>query len=100
MTITARHCDISDELRARAEAVVTRLAGLVTRAVESTVVFDMVGPLAQAEIRLKGGRGEDFVATAQEKDHRTALDRAEDKVRRQLEKAEAPRRAKGARDAV
>jgi ribosomal subunit interface protein len=99
-TITARHCDISDELRARAAAVVTRLAGLVARPVESTVVFDMVGQLARAEIRLKGGRGEDFLATAQEKDHRTALDRAEDKIRRQLEKAAAPRRAKGARDAV
>ena len=40
-------------------------------------------------------RGEVLVAKGEADDHRTALDRAEDKIRRQVEKASAyPRRSR------
>ncbi len=100
MTITARHCDISEELRQRAEVVLTRLADHVPRALDGTVVFDSA-PTAQAEIRLHSGKGEVIVATGEDRDHRSALDRAEEKVKRQLEKSAGQlRRARGVKDGV
>ncbi len=90
-SITARHCEISDDLRARAEEIVGRLSALVSRPGDALVVFDVEGGEPTAEIRLKGSRGEDFVGGGSAKDHRSALDRAEEKVRRQIEKAGAKR---------
>jgi len=87
-TITARHCEISDELRTRAEEVLNRLGSLADRPVDAAVVFDVAPNLWQVEIRLHISRGDIFVGTGEEKDHRTALDRAEEKVRRQLDKLE------------
>jgi ribosomal subunit interface protein len=85
-TITARHCEISDELHERARLVLGRLANHTSGAVNGMVIFD-VGPIHQtAEIRLHASRDRGFVATAEATDHRTALDRAERKLRRQLEK--------------
>lgn len=98
-TITARHCEISDELRARATTVLVRLEGLVKRAVEGAVIFDVASPLATAEIRLTG-HGEPLLAKGEGKDHRTALDRAEDKIRRQLDRVLQARRGRGAKGAA
>lgn len=99
MTITARHCEISDELRTRASAVLTRLGGLVSRPAEGTVIFDQTSTLANAEIRLAAGT-DIYVASGEGKDHRSALDRAEDKIRRQFEKSAASKRGRGTRGAV
>ena len=93
-TITARHCEIPDALRERAAAVVDRVGSISSRAVEATVVFDEDGPSRTAEIRLHVTRGEVLVATGEADDHRTALDRAEEKLRRQLEKTARPRRSR------
>lgn len=98
-TITARHCEISDELRSRAIAVLARLNGVVSRAVDGAVIFDVAAGKATAEIRLTGS-GEHYVATGEEKDHRTALDRAEDKIRRQIEKTNQAKRGRGAKGAA
>jgi ribosome-associated translation inhibitor RaiA len=46
------------------------------------------------------GSGETVRATGEERDHRTALDRAEDKIRRQLDKATQARRGRGAKGAA
>ncbi|MGH7581486.1 MAG: ribosome hibernation-promoting factor, HPF/YfiA family [Gemmatimonadales bacterium] len=97
-TITVRHCEISDALRERALAVVERLGSIATRPIEATVVFDLEGPQQIAELRLHVSRGEVLVAKGEAEDHRTALDRAEDKLRKQLEKASAfPRRSQANR---
>jgi ribosomal subunit interface protein len=93
-TITVRHCDIPDALRERAAAVLDRLGGFARRPIEATVVFDEDGLLRTAEIRLHLARGEVLVARGEAEDHRTALDRAEDKLRRQVEKASRPRRSR------
>jgi putative sigma-54 modulation protein len=94
-TITARHCEISDALRERALTVVERLGNFASRPIEATVVFDTEGMQQTAELRLHVARGEVLVAKGEAEDHRTALDRAEDKLRRQVEKASAyPRRSR------
>ena len=94
-TITARHTEISEALRERALTVVERLSNIATRPIEATVVFDTEGLQRTAELRLHVPRGEVLVAKAEAGDHRTALDRAEDKLRKQLEKASArPRRSR------
>jgi ribosomal subunit interface protein len=94
-TITARHCEISEALRERALAVVERLGNIATRPMEATVVFDAEGLQQTTELRLHVARGEVLVARAEAEDHRTALDRAEEKLRKQLEKASAkPRRTR------
>lgn len=94
-TITARHSEISDALRERALAVVERLGNMATRPIETTVVFDTEGPLQTAELRLHVSRGEVLVAKGEAEDHRSALDRAEEKLRKQLERASArPRRSR------
>jgi len=99
-TITARHCEISEELRLRAAEVLARLASQVSRPVDGTVIFDQAPLGATVEIRIKPGRGEPLVASGEDKDHRSALDRAEEKLRRQVEKAGNAHRGRSAKDAV
>ena len=89
-TIPARHCEIPEILRERALSVIERLGALAHRPIEGAVVFDTDGGNATAELRLHASRGEVLVARGEGDDHRTALDRAEEKLRRQLDKA-APR---------
>ena len=94
-TITARHCEIPDALRERALVVAERLAALASRPLETAVTFSADGLQQVAELRLHDSRGELFVATGEAADHRTALDRAEEKLRRQIEKANGrPRRSR------
>jgi ribosomal subunit interface protein len=94
-TITARHCEISDALRERAVSVVERLGNMASRPMESAVVFDTDGIGLIVEIRLHLATGDVLVARGDGPDHRTALDRAEEKLRRQIERAsERPRRTR------
>jgi ribosomal subunit interface protein len=86
-TITVRHCEISDALRERAITVVERLGNLASRPMEMTVLFDTDGVQQTAELRLHVPRGEVLVAKGEGADHRSALDRAEEKLRRQVERA-------------
>jgi ribosome-associated translation inhibitor RaiA len=63
--------------------------------VSNHIVFDVQGSTPSAEIRLHLSQGEVMVATGEGPDHRTALDRAEAKLRSQLRKAvERPRRVR------
>jgi ribosomal subunit interface protein len=94
-TVTARHCEITELLRERAVSVIERLGAQAPRPIESTVVFDTDGSQQSVEIRLHVARGEILIAKAEAADHRTALDRAEEKLRRQIERAaDRPRRAR------
>jgi ribosome-associated translation inhibitor RaiA len=47
---------------------------------------------------MRGPNGETLVAKGEDKDHRSALDRAEEKIRRQLDKAVPGKRGRGAKD--
>lgn len=91
-TITVRHTEISERLRTRAVTVVERLGKLALHPMEMAVVFDTDAADSIAELRLHSRRGELLIAKGKGPDHRTALDRAEQKLRRQLERTD-PRRA-------
>ena len=94
--ITSRHGEVAEALRIRAEQVVARLARLANRPTAAHVTFDMDHQRATVEVRLTAARGVIYVASAEAADHRTALDRAASKLRRQLDKQEAsPRRRAG-----
>lgn len=93
-TISARHCEITEALRDRAQAVTARLAQLSPHALEATVVFDATPTTCSVEIRLHVRGGKFLVGAGTAPDHRTALDRAEEKLRPQLEKT-TRRRARG-----
>ena len=97
-TITTRHGEIPDALRQRTGRLVERLARLANRPTAAHVTFGVDHQRATAEVRLTAARGVVHVATAEAADHRTALDRAAQKLRRQLDKQEAhPRRRAAAR---
>ncbi len=95
-TVTARHCEIPEELRDRAIEVMGRFEKLSPHALDGDVVFDVGAEGQSAEIRLHVRRGQILVSTAAADDHRTALDRAEDKLRKQLERATQSRRPRRA----
>ena len=86
-TITARHCEISDALRERASTVTERLSLVALHPLDATVIFDQDGLDAVAELQFRVARDEPLVARAGGEDHRTALDRAEEKMRRQIERS-------------
>ncbi|HEU5262603.1 MAG TPA: HPF/RaiA family ribosome-associated protein [Gemmatimonadales bacterium] len=91
ITITARHCEIPDELRLRARTLLERLRKVATRPHDAQVLFSEDHSAPTVEVRLHTARGVVHVGTADGTDHRSALDRAAAKVRRQLGKA-APKR--------
>jgi ribosomal subunit interface protein len=85
-TVTARHCDIPEELRSRAETLIAKAAKAAHRPQRAEVVFDADHGQKVVEIHLYLPRGQVKVATAEADDFRSALDRAVDKVRNQLDK--------------
>ena len=96
--VTTRHGEVPEPLRLRAEQVVTRLARFAHRPTAANITFDAEHQRATVELRLTAARGVLYVATGEAADHRTALDRAGSKLRRQLDKVTtSPRRAGRAR---
>jgi ribosomal subunit interface protein len=94
-TISARHSEVPEALRERAITVVERLGKVTPRPMDMTVVFDADGLEQTAELRLHLAGGEILVAKGQASDHRSALDRAEEKLRRQVERAsDRPRKTR------
>ncbi|MBA2292844.1 MAG: HPF/RaiA family ribosome-associated protein [Gemmatimonadales bacterium] len=83
-TITGRHVAVDEALRTRATEVLERLGGLTSRAVEATAVFDIVAGHPAAELRLQCAGGPTLVASADGTEHRSALERAGERLRRQV----------------
>jgi ribosomal subunit interface protein len=86
--ITARHGEIAEDLKERAEVLVERLALRTTRPTSAHVTFVTQRSRAEAEIVLNAARGVTYVAKAEADDARTALDRVAAKLQRQLDKAD------------
>ena len=86
VTMTKRHCEISDELKNRATTMVDKLAKVASRPQSAEVIFDEEHGAKVVEIVLSLPRGQTKVAKVEANDFRTALDRAADKVRNQLQK--------------
>jgi ribosomal subunit interface protein len=93
ITITARHCEVPQELRARARRLIERLARVAPRPHDARVVFDADHGRPSVEVRLHAARGVLHVGTARGADQSSALNLAAAKVRRQLDKSPVRRRA-------
>src|SRR2546429_1980367 len=91
ITITARHCEIPDELRARARERLERLARIAPRPHDGRVVFVADHGRPTVEVRLHTARGAVHVGAARGADHPTALDLAVAQVRRPPHQAPPPR---------
>jgi ribosomal subunit interface protein len=85
--ITARHCEVSETLQSRARAVAARLDKLSPHALDATVIFDVSATHHTVELRLRARGRKVLKGAGRGPDHRTALDRAEEKLRPQLLKA-------------
>lgn len=97
ITFTARHCDVPQNLKKRARDLLDKLAKLANRPMRASVVFDDDHQRKVVEMQLYLRRLEPKIASAEADDFRTALDRAVQKLRNQLEKdpPRAVRRVKG-----
>ena len=85
-TVTARHCEIPRTLRAHARRVMERVAKVAHRPQRAQLVFDVDHRQKLAELKVYLPRGTTRVATAEAADFLTALDRAAQKLRHQLER--------------
>jgi ribosomal subunit interface protein len=94
ITITARHTEIDDDLRAHASELVEKVAKLARRPHHAQVIFTADHGEAGVEIEVHVPRGRIHVAKSQAADHRSALDLAIARIKRQIldEKETRPRR--------
>lgn len=100
ITITARHTEIDDDLRAHARELVQKVTKLVRRPHHAQVTFTEDAGLPGVEIEVHAPRGRVHVAKAQEADHRSALDAAIARMKRQLlDEKESPRPRRARRSA-
>jgi ribosomal subunit interface protein len=86
-TVTARHCEIPDDLRQRALEMTEKLAKIAHRPQRMEVVFDEDHQRHVVELKMWLPRGQTLVASGEATDFRTALDRANDRLRAQLDKS-------------
>jgi ribosomal subunit interface protein len=84
--VTARHCEIDDELRQRAIGLVQKAAKLTGRPRRAEVVFDDDHKRKIVEFQLYLPAGHTYVASAEASSFLTAMDRAAAKLRNQLDK--------------
>ena len=93
VTITARHAEIDDDLRAHAKDLVEKVAKLVRRPHHAQVVFTDDHGEAGVEIEVLLPLSDGTVLTkSAAADHRSALDLAIARVKRQLlDEKEKPR---------
>ncbi len=85
--VTARHCEIPNELKARAVSALEKVARAAHRPQRAQVVFDADHGRKVVELQLHLPRGQLKVATAEANDFQSALDGAIAKMRNQLDKA-------------
>lgn len=96
ITITARHTEIDDDLRGHAKALVEKVVKLVRRPHHAQVIFTEEHGETGVEIEVHVPRGRTYVATSQAADHRSALDGAIARIKRQVldeKETRRPRRA-------
>ena len=85
-TVTARHCTIPDSLRDEAERMLRRFQRLHTRATSALVCFEKEAFERTVEVRLNVGGGPPIIAHASGPTFRSALERAFDRLDRQVKR--------------
>ena len=86
VTITTRHCNIPDSLRDQSERLIRRFQRLHTRATSAVLCFEGEGFEKSVAARLHLGGGPPVVAHASGPTFRAALDRAFDRLERQVKR--------------
>ena len=84
ITITVRHTEVDDDLRAHTRELVGKVVKLVRRPHHAQVIFTEDHGEAGVEIEIHAPRGRVHVAKSQGPDQRSALDAAIARVKRQL----------------
>lgn len=84
--MTARHCQIPDDLKERADALMAKIAKIADRPHHAEVIFDADHGRKIVELQLSLPRGQVKIATAEGDDFQSALDTAASKLRSQLGK--------------
>ena|SRR5436189_2733995 len=98
ITITVRHTEVDDDLRAHTRELVGKVVKLVRRPHHAQVIFTEDHGEAGVEIEIHVPRGRVHVAKSLAPDHRTALDAAIARVKRQvLDEKETPRARRATR---
>ena len=98
ITITARHTEIDNELRAHTRGLVEKVVKLVRRPHHAQVTFSEDHSEAEVEIELHAPRGRIYIAKSLAADSRSALDAAIARMKRQLlDEKETPRSRRTAR---
>jgi ribosomal subunit interface protein len=82
--ITARHCEITDTVRERAEKRLQTLATFAPKATAADVIFDLDHGVSRVEVKLLGGHT--TVAHGSGDNHKAALDAALDRLTTQLKR--------------
>jgi ribosomal subunit interface protein len=92
LTITARHTEIDDELRAQTRELVQKVLKVAHRPHHAQVTFSDDHGEVEVEIEVHVPRGRIHVAKASAADHRSALDAALGRMKRQLlDEKESPK---------
>jgi ribosomal subunit interface protein len=82
--IVARHSDLPEDLRARAEGLIAKLTKYDPRLTRAEVVFDEEKRSKKVEAILHLDRVDPIVAHAEGDDYRSVLDRLVNRLQRQL----------------
>lgn len=84
--VAARHVEIPDALRERAEQLLEKVGRIAHRPQRAEVVFDNDHQARVVELKMLLPRGQVLLARAEAADFRSALDKAVEKLRHQAEK--------------
>lgn len=96
ITLHAHHAVMSDQLRARAERMVRKLAERIRRPVDATIRFTQDGPMRRVEIVLHPARRRPIVAAGQGRTYGPALAEAAERMETQLTRVKRTARARAA----
>lgn len=96
VTITARHCSIPESVRERATRLAQGLDRFGARATSAIVNFDADHGARSVEARIAVAGGPPLLARADGPTFRSALDRAFDRLERQLKRHRQRRRRRRA----
>jgi len=92
ITITARHTEIDDDLRAHAQDLIERTTKVLRRPQHAQIVFTEDHGESGVEIEVHAPRGKVLIAKSQGADHRSALDAAIARLKRQQLDEKSPGR--------
>jgi ribosomal subunit interface protein len=84
--VAARHCQIPDSIRTRAEELVGKLTKYEPGISSANVIFEEEKLGKRMEVILSIARSEPVIATGEGQDFRTALDKAVDRLSRILKR--------------